>query len=174
MKCITFGYVLCPLRHYTPDVVGLSCSRSMPNRCLNGAARCLLQLLGCSVPYENVYAMDYLDADELLFREYRRDWFYHDYEHTHYACSHRASQFWMYKRGSLRGVISFSLVDYEEPQLSHHNFHHARLAEGVLDHAFFSDKQRRPILSLDPRQSLFRTSLPLVYISPQFSIEQAQ
>ncbi|SRR6266571_1159513 len=137
------------------------------------ATACLLQLSGCSVPYEHVYAMDYLDTDELLFREYRRDWLYHDYGHTQYAGSHRASQFWMYKRGSLRGVLSFSLVDYEEP-LSHQNFHHASLAEGVVDHAFFADKERRPIPSLDPRQSLFRTGLPLVYISPQFAIEQAQ
>jgi hypothetical protein len=138
------------------------------------AIRCVAQLSGFRVPRENVYAMDYLEADELLLREYRRDWLYYDYDHSHYAGSHRASQFWMYKRGDLRSILTFSLVDYEEPPLSHRFFHHAILAEGTLDHAFFTDKTRRPMLSLDPRQSLFRTSLPLLYISPQFSIEEVQ
>jgi hypothetical protein len=138
------------------------------------AVRYVAQLSGCSVPRENVYAMDYLEADELLLREYRRDWLYHDYDHSHYAGSLRASQFWLYKGGALRGTIGFSLVDYEEPAYSHNFFHHAILAEGMLDHSFFTDRTRRPIPALDPRQSLFRTSLPLVYISPHFSLERAQ
>jgi hypothetical protein len=86
------------------------------------AVRYVAQLSGCSVPRENVYAMDYLEADELLLREYRRDWLYHDYDHSHYAGSLRASQFWLYKGGALRGTIGFSLVDYEEPAYSHNFF----------------------------------------------------
>jgi hypothetical protein len=137
---------------------------------IDEATRCMFQLSGLSVPFENVYPMDWIEEDELMFREYRRDWLYHDYEHRHYAGSHRTSQFRFYQRGSLRGVLSFSLHDYEDLHFSHH----ATLAEGVLDHAFFSDRKRRPLLSLDPRQSLFITSLPLVYVSPQFSLEKAQ
>ncbi len=66
--------------------------------------------------------------------------------------------------------LSFSLLDYEDLRF----FHHAILGEGVLDHTFFTDKKRSPIPSLDPRQFLFQTCLPLVYVSPQFSLEKAQ
>ena len=137
---------------------------------IDEATRCTFQLSGLNVPSENVYATEWIEPDELMLREYRRDWLYHDYNHRHNAASHRASQFHFYKRGSLRGVLSFSLLDYEDLRF----FHHAILEEGVLAHTFFTDKKRSPIPSLDPRQFLFQTSLPLVYVSPQFSLEKAQ
>jgi hypothetical protein len=71
-------------------------------------------------------------------------------------------------------ILLRTAVDYEEPEQPFRYFHHVTIAEGILDHTFFNNQKRRPLLSLHPRQSLFRTSLPSVYIGPDFSYEKAR
>jgi hypothetical protein len=140
----------------------------------NEAARCLFHLTGRNIPLDNVHGLRWMEADELLFWEHRHDWLYHDYERSRVAGSHTASQLRFYKSGTLRGIIPFSILDYEEPEQPFRYFHHVTIAEGIIDHTFFNDQKQRPFLSLDPRQSLFRTSLPSVYISPDFSFDKAR
>lgn len=139
---------------------------------IDEAVRCLFQLTGCSIPPENVHGLRWMEADELLFWEHRHDWLYHDYEHAHIAGSHTTSQLWFYKSGTLRSTIPFDIFDYEEPNMPFGYFHHVTIAEGILDHSYFNDQKQRPFLALHPRQSLFRTSLPSVYISPHFSFDK--
>lgn len=136
------------------------------------AITCLYHLSGFSVPLDAVYTMKYMEPDELLAREFRSDFLYHDLEKQHLAGAHRAIQFRCYKAGTHRQTFSVSMVEYQDDNREMHMF--TQLSEGNHPHRFFGDDNSVPLPFLDPRQSSFLRTSPLLFISPHFSFEQAQ
>lgn len=133
---------------------------------------CLYHLAGFSVPLDAVHTMKYMEPDELLAREFRSDFLYHDVDKQQVAGTHRAIQFRFYKAGVHRHTLSVSMVEYQDDQRKMHIF--TQLSEGNKPHRFFSDVEQPPVPFVDPRQTSFLRTSPLLYISPRFSIEQAQ
>lgn len=131
-------------------------------------------LTGWDVQADDVYGMKWMEPDEMIIREARRDYLYYDSEQLIFAGSHRAAQYWVYKGGALQGVLPFSMIDYQiERSNTIDFFHYAHLAEGILDHAFFTAPERQALPFLDPRHQRYRKATTLVYINPYFSSEAA-
>jgi hypothetical protein len=136
------------------------------------AAACLYALSSFRVPLEMIHTMKWMAADELLAREQRCDYLYYDPDKTRPAGWHTATQFRFYKAGTHRRTLSVSQIEYQDETGTFHSF--TQLSEGILTKSFFSDAHRPPLPFVDPRQSRFFYTLPLVCISPQFSIAEAQ
>ncbi len=136
------------------------------------AITCLYLLSGFSVPLDSVYKMKWMEPDELLAREFRSDDLYYDLEKKYVAGTHRAIQFRFYKAGIHRHTVSVSMIAYNDEKRGLQMF--TQLSEGNMTHRFFSDVDRPPLPCIDRRQTSFLRTSPLLYISPQFSIEKAQ
>jgi hypothetical protein len=136
------------------------------------AITCLYLLSGFRVPLDSVYTMKWMQPDELLAREFRSDDLYYDLEKKHVAGTHRAIQFRFYKAGIHRHTVSVSMIAYNDEKRGLKMF--TQLSEGNKPHRFISDLDRPPLPFIDPRQTSFLRTSPLLYISPQFSLEKAQ
>lgn len=138
------------------------------------AQQVVTSLTGWPVQTNDVYGMRWMEPDEVIVREFRRDYLYYDSEQLIFAGSHRAAQYWVYKAGTLQGILPFSMIDYERERQGVIDItHYSHLAEGILDHAFFTDRERQALLFLDPRHQRYRKATTLIYISPNFSYEAA-
>src|SRR5438552_2734262 len=71
-----------------------------------------------------------------------------------------------------RHTVSVSMIAYNDEKRGLQMF--TQLSEGNKPHRFFSDVNRPPLPFIDPRQTSFLRTSPLLYISPQFSLEKAQ
>ncbi len=145
---------------------------SLEDTHLREQAETALNLLsGFSVPLENVFAMQWMEEDELMQYEYRSDILYHDPEHIQVAGKHSAAQLWFYKRGRYLQTISVSSLEYEEKQ---ERYVYPILSEGLLPHRYFSNVNKPPLPFLDPRQSSFVKAFSVLWISPHFSFDAAR
>jgi hypothetical protein len=133
---------------------------------------CLYHLAGFSVPLDAVHTMKYMEPDELLAREYRSDFLYDNLDKQHLAGTHRAIQFRFYKAGVYRHMLSVSMIEYQEEDRRLRIF--TQLSEGMKPHRFFSDVEQPPLPFVDPRQTSFLRTSPLLFIGQQFSFEKAQ
>jgi hypothetical protein len=131
------------------------------------AVTSLALLSGCRVRPSCVSIMQWMEPDELLFREYRNDALYYDTQKTLPAGNHSAAQFHFYQAGVYLHTLAVSTIGYYDDE--HRWQMYCQLSEGVLPHQRFSDANKPGLPFLDPRQSAFIRSSPRLLIGSTFS-----
>lgn len=132
----------------------------------------LHSLSAFAVGLNAIYEFSWLKAGEMMLHESRWDDIYADKERTQKVFTQNVSQWRFYKDGHYLHALANSRISYFDSQGQFHFY--SFLPEGVYYNRFFVDGRRRAIASLHPEQQEFHHGYRMLYISSNFSFEQAR
>lgn len=139
---------------------------------LDEATIALHSLSTHAIGLDQIKTLPWLEEDEMMLRQARSDFIYHDRTRTQSAFTHIASQWQFYKRGSHLLTIPESRISYQDEAGTYYK--HAIMPDGFQDSRFFLDGRQRAYIALPLEQQEFKKGHRMLFISPRFSFDAAR